>query len=56
MTNGVSDYEHTSWQQAESIGDGIVSCWLTLAQYTSLHEFAVTSVELHCVLCFLINY
>jgi hypothetical protein len=37
MTNGFSDYEHVNWQQrqAESISAG-VSCWLTLAQYTSL--------------------
>jgi hypothetical protein len=53
MTNDVSDYEHESWQQrqAESIGAG-VSCWLTLAQYTSLLVFAVPSLEFHCVLCF----
>jgi hypothetical protein len=42
MTNGVSDYEHASWQeqQAESIGAG-VSCRLTLAQYTSLLDFGL---------------
>jgi hypothetical protein len=57
MTNCVSDYEHASWQQrlATSIEyrRGSVSCWLTLAQYTSLLEFAVPSLEFHCVLCFL---
>jgi hypothetical protein len=37
MTNGFSDYEHASWQ-AESISAG-VSCWLTLAKYTSLLDF-----------------
>jgi hypothetical protein len=38
----VSDDEHASWQQrqAESIGVG-VSCWLTLAQYTSLLDFGL---------------
>jgi hypothetical protein len=37
MTNGFSDYEHASLQQwqAKSIS-ARVSCWLTLAQYTSL--------------------
>jgi hypothetical protein len=36
---------------------GIVSCCLTLAQYTSLLVFAVPSVEFHYVLCcFLIYY
>jgi hypothetical protein len=42
MTNGFSDYEHASWQQqqAESISAG-VSCWLTLAQYTSLLDFSL---------------
>jgi hypothetical protein len=55
MTNGVSDYEHASWQQrlATSIQYqcGSVSCWLTLAQYTSLLEFIVPSLEFRCVLC-----
>jgi hypothetical protein len=51
MTNGFSDYEHASWQQrqAESIRAG-VRCWLTLAQYTSLLEFAVPSLEFHLVI------
>jgi hypothetical protein len=42
MTNGVSDYEHASWQQrqAESISAG-VSWWLTLAQKTSLLDFGL---------------
>jgi hypothetical protein len=42
MTNGLSDYEHASWQkrQIESISAG-VSCWLTLAQYTSLLDFGL---------------
>jgi hypothetical protein len=42
MTNGFSDYEYASWQQrqAESISGG-VSCWLTLAQYTSLLDFGL---------------
>jgi hypothetical protein len=42
MTNGFSDYEHASWQQrqAESISAG-VSCWLILAQYTSLLDFGL---------------
>jgi hypothetical protein len=42
MTNGFKDYEHASWQQrqAESISAG-VSCWLTLAQYTSLLDFSL---------------
>jgi hypothetical protein len=51
MTNGFSDYKHASWQQrqAESISAG-VSCWLTLAQHTSLLGFAVPSVEFHLVI------
>jgi hypothetical protein len=42
MTNGFSDYEHASWQQrqAERIRTA-VSCWLTLAQYTSLLDFGL---------------
>jgi hypothetical protein len=42
MTNGFSDYEHASWQQrqADSISAG-VSCWLALAQYTSLLDFGL---------------
>jgi hypothetical protein len=38
----VSDHEHASWQQrqAESISAG-VSCWLTLAQYTSLLDLGL---------------
>jgi hypothetical protein len=56
MTNGVSDYEHASWQQRLATSweyrPGSVSCWLTLAQYTSLLEFAVPSLEFHCVLYF----
>jgi hypothetical protein len=41
-----------SWEyQRES-----VSCWLTLAQYTSLFEFAVPSLEFHCVLWFCYKY
>jgi hypothetical protein len=42
MTNGLSDYEHASWQQrqADSISAG-VSCWLTMAQYTSLLDFGL---------------
>jgi hypothetical protein len=56
MTNGFADYEHASWQQrqAESISVG-VSCWLTLAQYTSLLEFAVLSLEFDCVNPFYID-
>jgi hypothetical protein len=57
MTNGVSDYEHASWQQRLATSweyrSGSVSYWLTLAQYTSLLEFTVPSLEFHCVLCFL---
>jgi hypothetical protein len=53
MTNGVSDYEHASWQQRLATSWEYrrvsVSCWLTLAQYTSLLEFAVPSLEFHCV-------
>jgi hypothetical protein len=56
MTNGASDYEHASWQQRLATSweyrRGSVSCWLTLARYTSLLEFAVPSLECHCVLCF----
>jgi hypothetical protein len=32
-----------------------VSCWLTLAQYTSLLVFAVPALEFHCVLCCFLN-
>jgi hypothetical protein len=53
MTNGVSDYEHVSLQQrqAESISAG-VSCWLTMAQYTSLLDFGLrtfrfTNISVH---------
>jgi hypothetical protein len=46
MTNGFSDYEHASWQQqqAESISMG-VSCWLTLAQFTSLLDFGLRTLR-----------
>jgi hypothetical protein len=56
VTNGVSSYEHasrqqrlaTSWEyQRES-----VICCVTFAQYTSLLEFGVPSLEFHCVLWF----
>jgi hypothetical protein len=56
VTNGVSSNEHasqrqqlaTSWEyRRESI-----SCCVTFAQYTSLLEFAVPSLEFHCVLWF----
>jgi hypothetical protein len=60
VTNGVSSNEHasrqqwlaTSWEyQRESI-----SCCLTFAQCTSLLEFAVPSLEFHCVCDFFIYY
>jgi hypothetical protein len=60
VTNSVLSNEHasrqqrlaTSWEyQQES-----VSCCVTFTQYTSLLEFAVPSLEFHCVLCFLIYY
>jgi hypothetical protein len=56
MTNSFSDYEHGSWQQqqAESISAG-VSCWLTLAQHTSLLEFTAPSLEFDCILCCFFN-
>jgi hypothetical protein len=56
VTNSVSSNEHasrqkwlaTSWEYRwES-----VSCCVTFAQYTYLLEFAVPSLEFHCVLCF----
>jgi hypothetical protein len=48
MTNGFSVYEHASWQQrqAKSISAG-VSCWLTLAQYTSLLDFGLRTFRFH---------
>jgi hypothetical protein len=53
LTNGVSDYEHPSWQQrlvtSWEARRGSVSWWLTLAQYTSLLEFAVPALEFRCV-------
>jgi hypothetical protein len=55
MTNGVSVYEHASWQQRLATSweyrRETIICWLTLAQYTSVLEFAMPSLEFHCVLC-----
>jgi hypothetical protein len=53
VTNGVSSNEHASRQQRlakswEYRRDS-VSCCVTFAQYTSLLEFAVSSLEFHCV-------
>jgi hypothetical protein len=58
VTNGVSSNEHasrqqrlaTSWQYRRES----VSCCVTYAQYTSLLELAVRSLEFNCVLWFFI--
>jgi hypothetical protein len=65
MTNSVSSNEHASRQQRTTVGDKLgvsagemicgresVSCCVTFAHYTSLLEFAVPSLEFHCVLWF----
>jgi hypothetical protein len=56
VTNGVSSNEHASRQQRLATSweyrRESVSCCVTLAQYTSLLEFAVPSLEFHCVLWF----
>jgi hypothetical protein len=55
-TNGVSSNEHASRQQRLATSweyrRESVSCCVTFAQYTSLLEFAVLSLEFHCVLWF----
>jgi hypothetical protein len=53
VTNGVLSNEHASRQQRlakswEHRWDSI-SCCVTFARYTSLLEFAVSSLEFHCV-------
>jgi hypothetical protein len=57
MTNGVSSNEHASQQQRLSTSweyrRESVSCCVTFAQYTSLLEFALLSLEFPCVLWFL---
>jgi hypothetical protein len=56
VTNGVSSNGHASRQQRLATSweyrQESVSCCVTFAQYTSLLEFAVPSLEFHCVLCF----
>jgi hypothetical protein len=60
VTNGVSSNEHTSRQQRLATSweyrRESISCCVTFAQYTSLLEFAVPSLEFHCVLWFFIYY
>jgi hypothetical protein len=52
--NGVSSNEHASWQQRLATNweyrRKSVSCCVTFAQYTSLLELAMPSLEFHCVL------
>jgi hypothetical protein len=60
VINGVSSNEHASRQQRlatswEYQWDS-VSCSVTFAQYTSLLEFAVPSLEFNCVLWFFLIY
>jgi hypothetical protein len=54
--NGVSSNEHASRQQQLATSWEYrwesISCCVTFAQYISLLEFAVPSVEFHCVLWF----
>jgi hypothetical protein len=56
VTNGVSSNEHASHQQRLATSweyrRDSVSCSVTFAQHTSLLEFAVPSLEFHCVLWF----
>jgi hypothetical protein len=56
VTNGVWSNEHASRQQRLATSweyrRESVSCCITFAQYTSLLEFVVPSLEFHCVLCF----
>jgi hypothetical protein len=56
VTNGVSSNEHASWQQRLATSweyqRESISCCVTFAQYTSLLDFAVPSLEFHCVLWF----
>jgi hypothetical protein len=56
VTNGVLSNEHASLQQWLATSWEYqwerVSCCVTFAQYTSLLEFVVPSLEFHCVLWF----
>jgi hypothetical protein len=56
VTNGVSSNERASWQQHLATSweyrRESISCCVTFAQYTSLLEFAVPSLEFHYVLWF----
>jgi hypothetical protein len=56
VTNGVSSSEHASWQQRLATSweyrRKSVSCCVTFAQYTSLLELGMPSLEFHCVLWF----
>jgi hypothetical protein len=58
VTNGVSSNEHASRQQRLATSwmyrRESVSCCVAFAQCTYLLEFAVPSLEFHCVLCFFI--
>jgi hypothetical protein len=59
VTNCVSSNEHASQQQQlatswEYQGES-VSCGVTFTQYTSLLEFAVPSLEFHCVFIYIIK-
>jgi hypothetical protein len=57
VTKGVLSNEHASRQQRLATSweywRKSASCCVTFAQYTSLLEFAVPSLEFHCVLWFL---
>jgi hypothetical protein len=59
VTNGVLSNEHASRQQRLATSwenrRESVSCCVTFAQYSSLLEFAVPSLEFHCVLWFFKN-
>jgi hypothetical protein len=56
VTNSVSSNEHASRQQRLATSweywRESVSCCVTFTQYTSLPEFAMPSLEFHCVLWF----
>jgi hypothetical protein len=56
VMNGVSSNEHASRQQwlvtSWDYRRESISCCITFAQYTSLLEFAVPSLEFNCVLWF----
>jgi hypothetical protein len=58
VTNGISSNEHASRQQrlvtSWEYWRESVSCCVTFAQYTSLIELAVPSLEFHCVFLYIL--